>query len=363
LKEATSLQENGYYVYAIGVTSENLPLHEFIGGIETFRIKVREVPKLLKGFIGFYMFLQAISLSSRISKIVKAKGADVFHVHDLRMLVVAYLLRRRFSCKIVYDSHELWSGTKEIGRFSVDSWAQPFLEKSLISCTGVVLTVGDMIADRIKDSYKVARPTVLYNAPKITTFGRNNLIRETLGLPENTKIILHTGNMSPDRGLDKAVKALSILDEKFHLVCMGTDCSCFDRLMSLAKSLGVSGRLHHLLPVPHSEVSKWASSADVGLLTIENNCENKYLCMPNKLFEYMFAGLPIISTDLPELRRVIREYNIGEVIPPSYVDLVFAILKVSEIPRKTYQEGLSRAINYFKWEEQEKKLLEAYNKL
>jgi glycosyltransferase involved in cell wall biosynthesis len=238
------------------------------------------------------------------------RPADLYIAHDLPMLPVAVEAKRRYGGKVLYDSHELFA-EQEFSRAERRMWRK--LEQSFIGKADSVVTINPSIADLLKLRYHLQEVGVIYNAEWLpdapSQHGR--LFHQRLGLPATTRILLYQGMLSHRRNLDGLVRAMShVTDASIHLVFLGSG-PAGGTLQALTVKLGLRERVHFVPAVPQAELLAYTESADLGVIPYRDICLNYRYCTPNKLFEFIAAGLPIIATDLPEITRLVREHQIG----------------------------------------------------
>ena len=122
-----------------------------------------------------------------------------------------------------------------------------------------------------------------------------------------------------------------------------------------------NNNIHFHSSVPYTEIIKYSSSADFGLNSIENICLSYYYCLPNKLFEYMQAGIPIITTPLPDCAEVVTSHDVGFVIKEFSVDAIReTMLEASKMPKGAFADNLSKASQIYNWENEEQELKKIY---
>ncbi len=315
-------------------------------------------------FLDFY--IRSLSL-------VKRMPADIYHAHDLNMLPVAWWAARKNGAKLVYDSHELYLDRNRfrpytrLGKFIVGR-----IEAYLIRRAHAVITVNETIANELASRYMVQIPGVIMNAPSmdssayITSTGNGKSIRVALGIGSDLHLLLYTGSITFNRGLEKVIESLVYLPD-CHLVLMGYGSDKFKAgLQALALETGVGPRFSFFGPVPSEEVTTYASCADLGIAPIKNVCLSYYYCSPNKLFEYILAGVPVIASNFPEMEKVIHKYEIGYTFDPEDPrGIARVIRKVFDNPQH-YQKMKQNTINAssaYNWEKESKKLLEIYQTL
>jgi glycosyltransferase involved in cell wall biosynthesis len=297
---------------------------------------------------------------------------DIYHAHDLNTLPVAYLTAKRDKAKLIYDSHELYV---ERNRLDPSSrfWKLVLrrLEGFLARRADAVLTVNEALADIMAKRYGMPQPVVVMNTParvkqlELVAVG-DSLLRSELGISPELELLIYVGKITFNRGLEQLVSSLKIL-EGCCLVCMGGgDESYKNGVLSIAKKMGVDHRLFFFGPVPSDRVIHFAAGADLGVAAIANACLSYYYCSPNKLFEYMNAGLPVIASDFPELRKVVLTHDIGLTFDPSDPqDIARAartILKDAE-GRERMRRNALKASALYNWEKESLKLLNVYEAL
>ena len=315
------------------------------------------IHKLLS-FVDFYF--RSYSVAVRYS-------ADVYHANDLNTLPVAWLVARRCSAKLVYDSHELYveknklTSSNFIGKFLLSK-----VEAFLIRRTDAVMTVNESIADELSQRYHIKKPAVIMNAPSRSNgVIKNdvNLLRDALGIKPDYYMLLYLGFLTFNRGIEKMIQSLEYLP-KCHLVLMGYGTDWYKKqLRDLILKNGVESQVSFFGPVPSDEVIKYAAGADLGVAPIENACLSYYYCSPNKVFEYINAGLAVVASDFPELKRVINNHEIGCTFNPDEPrDIARAVEYIFEDPERwrRMKQNTIAASNCYNWENESEKFLSLY---
>lgn len=235
--------------------------------------------------------------------------SDVVVAHDLPMLGVARIVASRFGAKLVYDNHELYA-EQEFTEREKARWIE--IERRHIGAADLIIAVNQSIANELQARYRVTVPQVVLNAERpYQSRPDRSLLRDRLSLPSTSIIGLFQGGLSEGRNLGTLVEAMALLDvPDFHLVFLG-DGQMAVSLKRRADASGVSDRVHFMPAVPQSELLAHSAAADFGIIPYQPVCLNTYYCTPNKLFEFIASGLPILASDLPELRRFIVGHDIG----------------------------------------------------
>jgi glycosyltransferase involved in cell wall biosynthesis len=240
---------------------------------------------------------------------IEGLQADVVLAHDLPMLPVGSWLADRCSAKLVYDSHELWC-EQNFPRVWREAWRR-VESRHVNRCDGVI-TVNESIAIELQRRYGLRGVQVITNATVDPPTEARSL-RATCGVAAEARVLLYQGSLSAGRQLEACVRAMHrVVRTDVHLVTLG-DGILRERLLRLAQKGPSRDRIHILPAVPQEQLLAWTASADAGLVPYVADCLNSHLCTPNKLYEFIAAGLPILSSDLPELRRVVHGQGFGMV--------------------------------------------------
>ena len=269
-----------------------------------------------------------------------AGPVDIWHAHDLTGLQ-AVAARAPQHVPIVYDSHELF--LERGSAVHLPRLARRFLqwrEGRLVRRCAAVVTVNPGLAAVLGRLYHPARIEVVRNciphwSPPVT---RPNLIRELLGFGSEVPIALFHGTLQPDRGIDKLIAALSAPGlEDLHLVLLGFG-QMRDALEIRACEPDILGRLHVLPAVSPSQIPEWVASADVGAVLMPPATLNLVLSSPNKLFEAIGVGTPVVASDLPEIARIVRDDPdgpLGVLCDPGDQQAIVAALRSLLVPPRT----------------------------
>ncbi|MGP9791516.1 glycosyltransferase [Roseinatronobacter sp. NSM] len=241
----------------------------------------------------------------------------VVHAHDLNTLIPALQAARRAGVPLIYDAHEF-----NMDRIDQNNWLRPAfrrLEGYALRHAARVIVPSPGIARALARFYGVQRPDVLGNWPMLDTTRKPSAqdLRARLGIGAERVVGLYQGGLQPHRGLHHLVAAAAGVPG-LDLVLMG-DGRLRDALAAQITALGTSARIHLMPPEPLDQLLALTMTADFGVHPLEASCLNHAYASPNKLFEYLHAGLPVIMTDLPEARRVLNAAPAGNpaiLVPP-----------------------------------------------
>jgi glycosyltransferase involved in cell wall biosynthesis len=237
------------------------------------------------------------------------------HANDLNTLPIGFLAARLLRVPLIYDAHELWSETHQMGSFP--RWMLRLAtsaERALSRRSTKVLTVSEGIAGEMARRFSIPRPVVVRNLPtavKNRTRQAESPLRQALGLDETTPVLLYQGAISGARGLPLLIEGFDTLKHPdARLVFLG-DGGYVAPLQQQAAKSPKAARIHFLPAVPMDVLASWTAGATIGLHPMPGSCLNHILALPNKLFEYVQGGIPVVTSDLPEMKSIIEAYDIG----------------------------------------------------
>lgn len=305
--------------------------------------------------------------------------ADIVHAHDLDTLAVAAALASRWRAPLVYDAHELFVDQMTQGGQTGAARAWPSrlkqalaqrnfarLERRLIGRAAAVITVSQSIAAELAARYGIASPTLVLNTPRYRELtAGSSYLRQRLGLQDAQRIILLQGAVLPDRHLLELVQTLPLLPETVVLTFLGFNLGTYQAaIRQEVARLGLQARVFMLDALPAEQLLEATASADVGMILLAGHNKNDRFAMPNKLFEYMMAGLPFVASDWPEIGRVARATGAGvTVTAPTPAALAAAVHDILQAPARAAAmraAGLAAARAEYNWERQAQRLLELY---
>jgi len=292
----------------------------------------------------------------RAYRMVRADPPDALHAHDLNTLPVAAALARRLRLPLTYDAHELYPEISTLSTREAATWR--LLERRLAPRADRTLTVCDSIADELTRRYGLTRPTVVLNCP--TAASANGAPAGARGGGE--PLVLYQGGFAPNRGLETLVRAAHGL-ERGTIVLMGWGPAEED-LRALIAREGVEERVRIAAPVPPEEVVARAAEATVGVIPYEPVGLNNTYTTPNKLFDYMAAGLPVAASRLPELTRFVEGGSLGLTFAPGDPAALSAVLnEMLEDPDRlaAMRRAAREAARRYTWEQESEKLLALYD--
>ncbi len=290
---------------------------------------------------------------------------DILHANDLDTLLANRFAQRFKGGDLVYDSHEYFTEVPELveGSFAKHVWLK--IEQSIFPSLKNVFTVNKSIAEIYKSLYSVDIK-VMRNLPISGKFSSETKVksRADLGLPAEKKIILLQGaGINLDRGAEEMVEAMNWIDAVFLIVGSG---DVIGLLKEKVRSLNLSSKVIFTGRVPFEDLIAYTKVADVGVtLDKDTNLNYKY-SLPNKIFDYFQADLPVIASDLIEVRRVIEKYQSGIILsshePRKMAEEISEYINNNELFNQT-TKNVQKAKAEFVWENEKGILINCYTNL
>ena len=345
-KMASSLQKQGWEPILIGrILPDSKPLYR------TYKV-LRKKFLFSKGPIFYACFNIRIFIHLFFAR------ADLFVANDLDTLSGVWCASRMRRIPMVYDSHEYFTEVPELVDRKMVKRIWKYIEKTIQPRLQNVITVNESIAEIFRVEYG-QEVTVIKNLPIMShpEIKPGHLPKYFKGKP----IIIYQGAVNVGRGIEEMVRAMGILVE-FNLLIVGGGDK-LSEIEGLVKSEGLDDRVYFTGRVPFDSIAWYTSQAKIGISLEQDIGLNYRLALPNKLFDYMQAGIPVLASNLPEIRRVVEETGFGIVIsdfsPASIAEEIRKIILVEDL----YQSLKSRAIqsiSLYSWEGQEDVLFQHY---
>jgi glycosyltransferase involved in cell wall biosynthesis len=293
-----------------------------------------------------------------VSIFILLNRPSLVNIHSLEFLPVVFIAKI-FKIKIIYDPHELETEKKNIKglRKKLSKW----LEYLLIKKVDHMFVVSENIADWYEKTYNIKKPTVLFNAPWAAYVKKTNYFKDTFYLRDDQIVMLYQGVLSDGRGVEILLDAFKKnANEKIVIVFMGHG--------KYEKEIQSTSKLYNNIffhkAVPTDMLLNYTASADVGLALIQNTCLSYNFCMPNKLFEYAMAALPVIVSNVKEMSAFVKKNQMGTIVMSNTVEAVNqAIDELLSMDLSMLSQNSRNAALENAWEHQEAKMKEAYQNL
>jgi glycosyltransferase involved in cell wall biosynthesis len=311
--------------------------------------------------------------ATAFGRVLDALEPDVIHAHHPLVLGTAMRAARRrrangFDCAVVYDARENFAGIPPAEQGNVRRHTVLVREEArYVRDAAAVITVSDPIADVLQERYQLpTRPAVILNVPvdggpEPTPVTRT--VRQAAGLDAATPLLVYSGAVSRARGINDLVDAMAHLPGvHLALVTVPFPHPQVPALLERAAALGCADRIHPLPPVGQDELLGYLSGADVAVHPMPGGSPNHDQAMPNKLFEYLHAGLPLVVTDAKLMAAFVRSNGLGEVFRSGDpVDLAAAVRRALE-PGRARPSRDELAARY-SWQAQEAQIAALYDRV
>jgi glycosyltransferase involved in cell wall biosynthesis len=367
MREATALAQAGMDVTIIDVEKDSARPR-----VETFRgVRLKHVlaPSWYKGSRNkLWSLLRILASMLRFAMTVIRTDADVYHAHDDLAFPACYFAATLRGRRLVLDAHELPLANPNLGKLGpLASVAHGFIRLAVSRANGVI-TVSAPIAREISRRYGGPTPVLVRNVPLYhPPIAASSELRDHLNLPPEAHIALYQGGLRANRSLDILVRAAPFLAAGNVIVLMG-DGDQEKSLRALVTSLNVADGVLITPAVPYDTLLRWTASADLGMIIYRPTYSlNVRYCLPNKLFEYMMAGVPTLSSSLDAVAETITTYDTGRVVSSLEPEAVAAAINeilADEGARKGMREnGWRAAREEFRWDIEQQRLLHLYEQV
>jgi glycosyltransferase involved in cell wall biosynthesis len=360
-KEAKTLCDAGHKIIVIALKSHDTLEFEKRFNFEISRINISTRYLLPKGQI-FFFFKYLEFVFQVVIKLLKMK-IDLYHAHDLETLPIAYIISKIKRRPIIYDSHELYIDVDKHHPIARKVWyiVEKLLVKKIKTIIFTTVSRGRVFSHR----YGVSLPKIIMNCQYLNFQSKTNVLREQLHISNNNKILIYQGKIAPSRGIDILIETMKYL-ENIVLVVIGPG----NYKESLQKKIDTHkkrDKIYILDPVPWATLASVTASADLGVFLLQNVSLQYYYALSNKIFEYLSAGLPVVFSDFPEMRKLIVENEVGFVVdetnPKTVAEAINTILSNKSLYNKMSKNAKRIVTEKYNWEIEGQKLLDIYNNL
>jgi len=296
-------------VIICGIAQGNTLRNEYEGNISITRIKVPDF--FFRNAISEFIRLLVYSYKSYTH--FSCHSLTYVTVHSLWALPLGRLLQKKKNCVLVYDAQEL--ETEKAGFNQAKRVIARIIERIYIYKSDAIITTSSSFCQWYKAKYQFDNVHLLRNIPdeEQKQVVKSRILRNKFSIPEDSILFIYHGLFSEGRGIDLLLNCFGQTNQRHSIVFMGY--GPLSSLIESASKKSLNIHYHAAVPLPH--LQEYLSGADVGIFPLGNVSLSYFFCLPNKLFEWLFAGLPVMVSDFPEMAKVVKETKNGWLIQPN----------------------------------------------
>jgi glycosyltransferase involved in cell wall biosynthesis len=288
------------------------------------------------------------------------KPRGVYFSNDLDTLLPNFLLSKIKGGTLIYDSHEYFTEVPELlGRKRVRAiWLR--IESYILPKLKTMFTVNETLARIYSEKYHIP-VHVVRNVPNLVGYINNENVvnvREKYGIAPTDFLLIYQGAVNKDRGLEELIEAFNFLPEAYHLLIIGSG-DVYQTLLEKTMELKLK-QLHFLGQIPFSELAAYTLQADLGVSLEKSTNLNYRYALPNKVFDYIAAGIPILVSPLKELCAILDKHDVGKTLPTHEPKVIAETIKTvfsDEVQLQHWKANTVKARGEYCWEKEEKKLV------
>lgn len=296
----------------------------------------------------------------RLFLLLMFSRTDLLVSNDLDTLLANFLVSRFKGKTLFYDTHEIYTETPELVNRQHIQKIWKTIEKWIFPKLKQVYTVNESIANLYQEEYNI-KLGVIRNLPFRKKYEKQSS-RKELGLPEDKKIILLQGaGINIHRGAEEMIEAMQHIEGAIFVILGGGDV--LPALKEMVLKMKLQEKVLFIPRQPMEKVFQYTVHADLGLSLDKDTNLNYRYSLPNKIFDYIQARVPLLASDLVEIRNIIVNYNIGTTVPdhnPQSIAREISAIFGDDNTQKIWKENLTFASEELCWENEEKKLIKIY---
>ncbi|MEO5941178.1 MAG: glycosyltransferase family 4 protein [Candidatus Limnocylindrales bacterium] len=325
----------------------------------------------LQAAIGGTVRLAAIVLTIRAQgRACRAvdPGGDLYHGMAYMGIPIARSLARRRRAQVVYDARDIYVDAGNVARLPGPVRRLiGHLERGWARSADRVVTVNEPYADVMASRWGLEQPLIVMNCSYRyqPATPRDRRFHRVLDLASPTPVVLYQGGFSSERGIEQLIDAIRLVPGAV-LVLMGYG-PLENQLTRRAADPALGGRVRILPAVPPADLLDWIAAADIVAMPIQPSTLNHRLTTPNKLFEALAAGVPVIASDLPGMASIVLDHGAGVLVDPTDPTAIGAaiarLLEDSDGRAAMGERALAAAHGPFNWEAQAARLIAEYGRL
>ncbi len=311
-----------------------------------------------------WFLVKQIRLSLHCAIEMLRTHADIYHACEVGSLPACYIAARLQGKPLIFDPYDLPLDYPWLARWRIlHALAARLLRAMLPYCAGIIVTSAPE-GRELQRRFGGPVPALVRNIPPYQVPVPSQRLHERLRLRPHTRIALYQGHMKEDRSLETLVHAARFLAPDIAIVMLG-DGPRRPHLEALIAQEEVGDRVYLLPAVPNSELLAWTAAADLGLILYPPDYSmNRRICLPNKLFEYLMAGLPVLTAPLEAIVEVAQTYDVGAVVhsvePQAVGQAISALLADEAALSRMRRNALAACARELRWEVEQERLIALY---
>lgn len=347
LKSASSLNDANLFtkIVIFGYLNDSLPSQETLS--PNIEIKRAQIPQFTLFPHNLNKIMSLLFFYIKVLDFSRKFKPSVINIHALELLPLGVIIKKIIKCKLVYDAHEL--ETERVVMTSSVKWIAKITERLFIKATDLVIVVSPMIEKYYRSLYNKINIITVKNCSVFHERYYSNYLRKHFKIHYNAFIYIYSGALHKKRNIPRLIEFFNTQNKNNRVIVFMGDGPLSNEIQS-SKNYGKTIFWHPAVPL--DMVTKIASSADIGIHLGEDICLSYQYCLPNKMFEYLMARIPQISTNLPQMGKFIVSNHIGRVVNNIHNKTLIETMEKIEQDIDLFDDKLEIAAKKFNWKPQ-----------
>ena len=318
--------------------------------IKSDGIYVRKLSKSFPSFLFYLKFNIILFFDLLFSK------SQIFVAADFYALPMSVLVGKLKRKRVFYDSREIYTELPALNNRPRLRKLFKVLERFFIKNVDKIFTTGEMDSDYLIKLYNCKKPYLLRNFPLLQTEITPFNLYEKYDIPASGKILLYQGIVVKGRGFETCFKALQKNNALWFVVLGGGED--IEHYKNLADEMGISSRVVFSGKITQKELLNYTAGALAGISIIDDISINNHYALPNKMFEYIKSGVPVIASNLPQMEKIILNYRVGGLITAGDEHKLLVLIDQWSVDSvyKSLKANCAAAARILNWENEFKKI-------